>query len=169
MLTVVGSKRILGLSGSLRRSSSNTRALRLVEGCLGHSRIELFLGLDALPHFNPDIEARRIPEPVEQLRLALNRSEALVISCPEYAHGIPGTFKNALDWLVGVGLERRPIALIQTSPRATHGPVQLREVLKTMDGVILEEACFTLELPPQPSPEELEAANQIIHRCLHAI
>lgn len=130
---------------------------------------ELFLGLDGLPHFNPDIEAQSTPASVQQLHRALERSEALVISCPEYAHGLPGTFKNALDWLVGVGLDQRPVAIINTSPRASHAPIQLREVLKTMDGEILEEACFTLILPQEPSSEQLEAIEEDFRRCFKAL
>lgn len=161
---------ILGLSGSLRRSSSNTRVLGLIGDCCPSStRFELFQGLDALPHFNPDVEAQGLPAEVEKLHQSLERSQALIVSCPEYAHGLPGTFKNALDWLVCVGLDRRPVALINTSARATHAPAQLREVLKTMDGEILEQACFTLELPAQSSSDQLEAAKSGIHQCLNAL
>src|SRR5690606_37264107 len=53
------------------------------------------------------------------------------------AHGIPGSFKNALDWLVGVGLERRPVALLNASPIASHGQASLAEIIRTMVGVLI--------------------------------
>lgn len=158
---------ILALSGSLRQGSTNTRALHFVQrACPSTIYFELFLRLDRLPHFNPELEASSLVGPVESLRQALKHSDALMISCPEYAHGLPGSFKNALDWLVGVGLERRPIAIINTSPRATHAPAQLREVLRTMDGVIQEAACITLKLSQTSSEAELARAQSEVQRCL---
>jgi len=55
-----------------------------------------------LPHFNPDLDLERLQPPlaVEELRNNIRESNGLIFSTPEYAHGLPGTLKNALDWLV---------------------------------------------------------------------
>lgn len=53
--------------------------------------------LGRLPHFNPDLEERPPPE-VTELRERVGQAGGLLISCPEYVRGIPGSFKNALDW-----------------------------------------------------------------------
>lgn len=137
----------LALSGSLRAHSSNTEVL-LACASLAPPEVvvALFHGIAEIPHFNPDLEEVAAPPAAAALREAVERSDALVISCPEYAHGVPGAFKNALDWLVGVGLGRRPVALLNTSPSARHAHAALLEILATMDGVPIEEAC--VRVPP---------------------
>src|SRR5215472_17585785 len=92
---------LLAISGSLRAASSNTcilQAARLVAPA--SVQLELYDDLGHLPHFNPDLEEKPPPE-VVALRERVGHVGGLLISCPEYARGIPGTFKNALDWLVG--------------------------------------------------------------------
>jgi len=71
----------------------------------------------------------------------------LLISCPEYARGIPGSFKNALDWLVGSAeFPGKPVALFNASPRASDAQAALRLVLATMSARLVEEAGLTLPL-----------------------
>ena len=138
----------LTLSGSLRLASTNTAALEAV-ALLAPAKVSIvaYRGLGSLPAFNPDLDGGYLPDPVRELRALVARADALVISSPEYARGISGSFKNLLDWLVG-GHEfpGKLVALINTSPRAEHSPVQLRLVIGTMSGRILEAACITLPL-----------------------
>jgi chromate reductase len=84
----------------------------------------LYDGLGRLPHFNPDLNQARPPVPVRALRHKVGRCNGLLICCPEYAHGVPGVMKNALDWLVtSVELPGKPVALINASPQAPRpGP-----------------------------------------------
>jgi NAD(P)H-dependent FMN reductase len=71
-------------------------------------------------------------------RTALKGAGAVLVSSPEYAHGIPGTLKNALDWVVGSGeFVAKPVALLNASPRASHAQEQLQEVLTTMDARVI--------------------------------
>ena len=109
-------------------------------------RITLFPEMGALPLFNPDLEAEP-PRTVLALRSAVAGSAALLIASPEYAHGISGVLKNALDWLVSFeGFVGKPVAIVNTSPRATHAEEALREVLRTMSASIVEEACAAVPL-----------------------
>ncbi|WP_369357745.1 NADPH-dependent FMN reductase [Streptomyces sp. cg2] len=137
--------RLLALSGSLRARSSNGAVLR--------SALELFDGsagtadIGALPHFNPDLDGEDAtpPAPVAALRTAVARADALLIVSPEYAHGVPGALKNALDWLVSSGeCVGKPIAVITASPFPTggdHANAQLRETLRMMTGNVIADAC----------------------------
>lgn len=140
---------ILAVSGSLGARSSNTALLREAARLAPAGvRVEVYDGLADLPPFNPDVEASGVlPEPVEALRAAAGAADGLLFSVPEYAHGVPGTFKNALDWLVGgpefVG---KPVALWNASPRATHAQASLRETVETMSGRIVEAACLSVPL-----------------------
>ena len=140
--------RILAISGSLRTLSSNTAALEAaaylaptgVEVCLYH-------GLATLPHFNPDDDQLPLPDPVADLRRQVSMSDALLIASPEYAHGIAGVLKNALDWLVGsLDFAGKPVAILNTSPRAFHADAQLREVLATMAGQLVRAASFRVPI-----------------------
>src|SRR5882762_5020902 len=145
----------LAISGSLRSGSSNTATLEAL-ALLSPPGLSIvrYRGLAALPHFNPDLEGEGLPEPVRDLRALVGRADALIISSPEYARGIAGSLKNLLDWLVG-GAEfpGKPVALVSTSPRAEHAAAQLRIVLRTMSGDIVEPASVTLPLlGKSPSP-----------------
>ena len=92
--------KILGISGSLRSYSINTALLEAAQ-IIAPDQIEVRLahGMGELPHFNPDLEPA-IPKAVSKWRSSIGWADALVISSAEYAHGTPGSLKNALDWLV---------------------------------------------------------------------
>jgi NAD(P)H-dependent FMN reductase len=89
--------KVVSISGSLRELSSNTAVLQAAERLAPLSMaIERYRGLSTLPHFNPDLGAYP-PAGILALRALMDACEALLISCPKYARGIPGAFKNMLD------------------------------------------------------------------------
>ena len=139
---------IVAISGSLREVSSNTALVQAaVMLAPPGTRVTLYRGLNDLPHFNPDLDVEPLPDAVRRLRESIGSADALLISSPEYAHGIPGTLKNALDWLVsGVEAVGLPVALLNASPRATHAQAALVEVLTTMSADIVPAARVTVPL-----------------------
>lgn len=142
--------RWLTISGSLRKASTNAAALEAFDR-LAPRQVEVvaYRGLADLPAFNPDDDAEgaESPAPVAQLRAAVADAAAIVIAAPEYAHGIPGALKNALDWLVASeAFAGKPVALINAAPRAFHAQSALREVLATMAARLLPEAFATVPL-----------------------
>jgi NAD(P)H-dependent FMN reductase len=131
---------ILGVSGSLRAISANSNLLRAAATLAPAGvRVTLYERLGTLPHFNPDVEAAGLPPPVAEWRALIGAADAVLISSPEYAHGIPGSLKNALDWLVG-GVEcyQKPVALLNASLSATHAHASLIEILKTMAANVVD-------------------------------
>jgi chromate reductase, NAD(P)H dehydrogenase (quinone) len=139
--------RILALSGSLRLASTNT-ALLAAAAALAPAgvTVEVFDGLGALPHFNPDLEGAE-PAVVRGFHAAVRAADGLLVSAPEYAHGLPGVLKNALDWLVGsTDFPGKPVAIFNASPWATHAPAALREILAVMNARLIDEASVTLPL-----------------------
>ncbi len=142
--------RILAVPGSLRSASTNTAALEAIVRLAPESvKVLVYRDLGLLPPFNPDadVEGRPKPEPVETLRALIGASEALIIAAPEYAHGVPGALKNALDWLVASEtFAGKPTALINTSPRAFHAQASLREILSTMAARLVPEAFASISL-----------------------
>jgi chromate reductase len=138
--------RILGLCGSLRVASKNRLALEVARDVAPAGiRLVLWTGLASLPPFSPDLDqpGTPLPDAVAAFHADVAASDALLIACPEYAHGIPGAFKNALDWLVGSAVfPGKPVALLNVAPHAQHAQAQLREVLVTMSARIVEPACL---------------------------
>jgi chromate reductase len=140
--------RVFAISGSLRSASSNS-ALVGAAVHVAPDTVELsaFRGLAELPPFNPDLDGDRTPEAVLSFRAALRACDAVLISSPEYAHGVPGVLKNALDWVVGSGeLIDKPIALINASTRATRAWASLAETLSVMSARVILDASITIPL-----------------------
>ena len=129
--------RLFAICGSLREKSTNKM---LLERLKRFAEVDLYDRLGELPHFNPDVEETAPPPLALDLRARVGAADALVISSPEYAHGVPGSMKNALDWLVG-GPEMvgKTVALINGSPRSTHAQIQLKETIRTMSANIVAD------------------------------
>ena len=139
-------KTLLLVSGSLRAQSRNSQILKLIkEEYSNVIHIEIFEAIADLPHFNPDLEF--IPhEVLFKWRKALIDTDALLISTPEYAHAIPGSLKNALDWVVGSGeLIDKKVGILYTSSSEPHFvKVQLIEILRTMSAKVNNDWCFKI-------------------------
>lgn len=146
-----GRVKILALSGSLRKASVNTAVLRVAANVApADVEIKLFQGLSGIPAFDPDLDINgSAPESVLAFREAVDRADGVLIASPEYAHGVSGVLKNALDWLVSCTLAfyGKPVALLNTSPRTSIAYDSLKEIIRTMAGAIVEEASLLVPLP----------------------
>ncbi|HYC53681.1 MAG TPA: NADPH-dependent FMN reductase [Candidatus Binatia bacterium] len=126
--------RILLICGSLRAASSNRVLLDAAAALAPPTWQTRYLDvLATLPHFNPDEDGVDVPQPVRTLREAAAWAQGFLISTPEYAHGLPGSLKNALDWLVsGMEVYEKPAVLLNATEHSTHAQASLREILSTM-------------------------------------
>ena len=138
--------KILAISGSLRAASLNSMLLRAVQRLAPSDiHIDFYRGLGTLPPFNPDLEALGPPAAVVELRSRIISSQAVLIAAPEYAHGVSGVIKNALDWMVGnESFVNKPVGLLNASPRASIAQAALRETLRTMSARVVPAACVTV-------------------------
>ena len=146
----------LAISGSLRAASSNTAMLRAA-AALAPSTIELTLfdGIGNLPHFNLDVDGETVSPFVTDFRTALRTADAVIFSVPEYAHGVPGVLKNALDWVVASGeLAGKPVALFNPTARGIYAQASLSETLTVMAAKIVPEAAVTLQALGKTISEE---------------
>jgi chromate reductase, NAD(P)H dehydrogenase (quinone) len=162
--------KILAVSGSLRAGSSNGTLLRALS-LLAPPGLEFTFRepLDSLPFFNPDIEQAGLPASVERWRAEIRSHAALVICSPEYAHGVPGVLKNALDWLVGgVEIVGKPIAVIQTSLPSTTAHTSLLEILRVMGGRVVPDASVTVHLRGRKLDERGIASDAALSTILRA-
>ncbi len=146
---------MIAISGSLRAASANTALLHAAAALAPPGlAVTVYGEVGELPHFNPDHETPP-PASVARWQAMLRQCDAILIACPEYAHGVPGSFKNALDWVVGTtGLEGKPVALINSSPRAGDAQAALAEIVSTMGWCVVEAAsvripCARKDVDPQ--------------------
>lgn len=160
--------KLLAISGSLRARSSNTALLRTAADVAPAGvDMTLYDGLATLPHFNPDDDVADPPPSVLVLRERIGEADGLLFCSPEYAHGVPGSLKNALDWLVSsIEFPFKPVALINASPMATHAQAQLTETLGLMNARIVREACVTIPVTRADVSEAGEIANEEIRGAL---
>jgi chromate reductase, NAD(P)H dehydrogenase (quinone) len=153
--------KIIAISGSLRATSLNTAVLQAA-GRLAPVgvKVEIFEGIGNLPFFNSDLDGDRLPPVVAEFRTIIGAADGLLISSPEYARGVAGVMKNALDWLVGsFEFPNKPVALINTSPRATHALTALTVTLETMSARLVKDASITLPLLGTTNDAASIAAN----------
>lgn len=163
--------KVIALSGSLRAASINSALLRAAARLAPPGlQIEVFHGLGDLPLFNIDLEAS-VPPPVATLRAAVGGADALLIASPEYAHGVSGVMKNALDWLVSLeSFADKPVALLNAQPRAHFSDAALRETLKTMSASIVEPASVAIQLTADTLTEEgMLASPPVAHAIAAAL
>ena len=139
--------RVLGISGSLRRDSHNTKLLRaageIVERHGG--QFELFDGLKAIPPYDEDDDLGNGPAPVVALKQVIAAADAVLFATPEYNSSIPGVLKNAVDWvsrpLATNPLRNKPVAVIGASTGmfgAVWALAELRKVLGTTGARVTE-------------------------------
>jgi len=109
--------KILAISGSTRSSSSNLNLINAITKLAADQfEVSVFDGLTGLPHFNPDMDHEPVAEPVAAFRRQIRAADGVLICTPEYAIGVPGTLKNAIDWTVSsMEFSRKPVALITAS------------------------------------------------------
>jgi len=137
---------VLGLSGSLRAESTNAAVLSAAQ-LLAPPEMVIVLcdDLGRLPFFNPDLEGDLLPAAVAAFREKIGLASGLLISSPEYAHGISGLLKNALDWLVpSLEFPNKPVAVVNASAFSRHAHEALLETLKTMSARMTPATIVTL-------------------------
>jgi chromate reductase, NAD(P)H dehydrogenase (quinone) len=152
---------ILAISGSLRTPSSTAAIVRAAAHL---ADLVVYDGVGSLPHFSPDLDCEPLPPAVVALRAAVGASDAILIVTPEYAHGMPGSLKNALDWLVSA---QEPIGksvlLVSASPGgAAHAHAQFLEVLRTMSMRVVDGGAHVF------SRSKLDAAGEVADEALLA-
>ncbi len=153
------------VSGSLRRGSTNTAALRTAR-VVAPDGVDtvLYEGIDRLPHFNPDDDVIPLDPAVADLRAAIRGADAVVFSTPEYAGALPGSFKNLLDWTVGDdqtgSIYEKPVGWVNVSAAPTGAAdahVSLRKVLGYIHASVVADACASI-----PVPRHLVGADGVI-------
>ena len=136
--------RIAGISGSLRKASFNTALLKILADKSASSITIQVVTLEDIPLYNEDLDTATGVPAVNALKRLISSCDGILISTPEYNHGIPGVLKNALDWVSRPALEScfkdKPVSIISCSKAFTGGvraQCQLRETLISMQAQLV--------------------------------
>ena len=134
-------KNILAISGSTRLHSTNLNVINaFVDLTSDIFNVEVFVGISELPHFNPDLDNETVSNHVIVFRELIRKADGVLICTPEYAMGVPGTLKNAIDWTVSsCEFNKKPTALITASAMGQKSHSSLLETLKIIDATISNE------------------------------
>ena len=136
-------KKVLAINGSTRTASANGALLQAItQLSSGRFDIHIFSGLEDIPIFNPDKDSETavIPPTVSAFRKLINEATAVIICTPEYAIGVPGALKNAIDWTVSaMNFSNKPVALITASLGGYHAHNALLGTLLIIEAKINAE------------------------------
>jgi len=139
-------KTIFAISGSLRVGSSNHAVLQAL-GKMAPDNItyNIYNGLSEIPAFDPGLDNDEPPVSVAKLRQLLAEADGVMICTPEYAYGVPGALKNALDWMVSSGsFVGKPTALITASTGGENAHEALIKILGAIDANLIKEATLLI-------------------------
>ena len=152
--------KVLAISGSARRNSTNTAMLEAIRQVAApRFDIRVFHGIGALPVFSPDLEGEATPRSVRDFMEAIEASDGLIVSSPEYVRTLPGGLKNAIDWLVSAEvIVNKPVVLAHASHRGDDMLATLRTVMSTVTSNFNGEIFLRFPL----MKETPEAIRQII-------
>lgn len=155
---------LLGISGSLRKNSLNTAALRACQNLLPSDVTLSLFDIAPIPLYNEDVREQGFPPAVEQLRAQIAAADALIIATPEYNYSIPGVLKNAIDWASRPPeqpFENKPIALIGATPGGfgtSRSQYHLRQVFIYLNGLLLNRP----EVMISSAPSKFDAQGKLI-------
>lgn len=138
---MISKKKILAISGSTRERSTNLNLINAIADLAADIfAITIYPGLMHLPPFNPDNDNEHAGEAIADLRSRLGQADGVLICTPEYAMGVPGTLKNAIDWTVSsADFFHKPTALITASSSGEKGHTSMLETLRVIDANITNE------------------------------
>ncbi len=155
---------LLGISGSLRKNSLNTAALRACQDLLPAGVTLSLFDIAAIPLYNEDVREQGFPPAVQQFREQIAAADALIFATPEYNYSIPGVLKNAIDWASRPPeqpFENKPIALIGATPGGfgtSRSQYHLRQVFIYLNGLLLNRP----EVMISSAPSKFDAQGQLI-------
>ncbi|RLQ92270.1 NADPH-dependent FMN reductase [Falsibacillus albus] len=161
--------KILAISGSLREKSSNSALLRAFISMIpSEGQAVIYKEIGSLPHFNPDLDHDDVDDAVSNWRSQLQEADGVLICTPEYAKGIPGSLKNALDWVVSSGeLVNKPAAVITASPHPDGGGTAMGSLLGTlsmMSASVVEGGSLTVSFVNK----KLRPTGEIVDKALES-
>ena len=158
--------RVVAILGSLQQSSANGRlVLAVQEAAPPGLDVDVWDGVGRLPHFSPDASNDLRMPVVEELRREVASADAVLVATPEYAGGMPGSLKNAFDWLVGSGeFYGKTVVIVSAAPTTErgHGARRWTEETLRMQGANVTASLTVALRASDDDAREGAAASQVI-------
>jgi NAD(P)H-dependent FMN reductase len=139
-------KKVLAISGSTRKNSSNEKILKFIAKLYSETLdVQIFSQIDVLPHFNPDVADKTPPPTVAIFLDLIKHADGVLICTPEYVFSLPGTLKNALEWSVSSTVfTDKPCAFIVASGLGEKAFESLGIIMQTLIQNEVPEECKLL-------------------------
>ncbi len=140
-------KKIFCISGSTRKNSSNLKLLQLIAEMRAEKyEVSIFNELSELPHFNPDLDTENPPASITDFRKKITSADAVIICTPEYVFSMPGSLKNALEWMVSNTIfSDKPVGLITASAQGEKGQAELKLVMQTIGAIFNDDTTLLIQ------------------------
>jgi len=165
---------LLALSGSVRKGSYNLALLRAMkEQCPTGSFVSVYDQIKEIPTFDPDIDDKDTPDSVRSLTSMMREHDGVIISTPEYAHGVPGALKNVLDWLVSSDvLILKPIIVTSVSTSGLGGvrsysPLVL--ILSAMNTNVVIEGSMNVPYAHNKFDDSMKLTDELTKRSIDTL
>lgn len=160
-------KNILAICGSTRKESSNLHLIKFIANLFKEEfHFSLFNELKSIPPFDPDDDIDPAPIKISEFRKRIKEADGVLICTPEYAMGVPGTLKNAIDWTVSSAeFSKKPTILITASSVGEKGHAALLETLRIIECTIPEELQLLIPyIKTKINPEGVVTHEQTIEK-----
>lgn len=133
----------MAIPGSLRANSSSNKILNVMASLVSNEvSFEIFHDIGSLPHFN---DAEEVPDSVNQFKNKVKACHGVLICTPEFAFGVPGSLKNALDWSVGSGeFVNKPVSLVTASSQGEKGHAALLLILTALSAKVVDDGTLLI-------------------------
>ena len=140
-------KQIFAISGSLRPGSSNHHVLKFLNLAVPNDvGFTIYDNLANIPPFDPGNDNEYPPDSVTDLRRRIENADAIIICTPEYAYGVPGQLKNALDWMVSSrSINNKKVCQITASTGGQNAHAAMLLILGALNAHLISGA--TLLIP----------------------
>lgn len=139
--------RILTINGSTRAASTNGLLIQAITALIGdRAVVTSYPTVADLPHFDPDLDGLPAPPSVAHFRELIQQADGILICTPEYAMGVPGSLKNALDWTVSTADFRlKPVMLVTASLSGEKAQASLLGTLRVIEAVAPDETTVLVQ------------------------
>lgn len=140
-------KNILAISGSTRRKSANLAILTHIAALTAsYWNVEIYTGIGNFPHFNPDLQPEEALPAVQELRSKIASADGVIICTPEYVFSLPGSLKNAIEWMVSTTVfSEKPVALITAAAGGEKAHESLVLIIKTLYAKVFQETNMLIQ------------------------
>jgi NAD(P)H-dependent FMN reductase len=168
---MTSSIKILAISGSTRKESSNLNLIKAIADLTSEIfDITVFEGLATLPHFNPDLDNENVPREITDFRNQLREADGILICTPEYAIGVPGSLKNAIDWTVSsMEFSKKPVALITASLSGEKAHLSLLGTLLIIEAHLTDDTQLLIPYIKTKVTKDYKITDQLTLASVHKL